>query len=86
MVMNDGGPAFPVSVKDGDWTVPNVTGLTIRDYFATKAMPSLMKFWMADTEDASKIDGDFDLKKDANLIARDAYLMADAMLAAREAK
>ena len=48
------------------------TGMTLRDYFAAKAMEG---FLVCDTKYAS----------DADMIARDAYVMADAMLKAREA-
>jgi hypothetical protein len=70
---NTGGPAFPT--KNYQAVVPLSTGyaegMTLRDYFAAKAMQGLL----AGTLKSS----------DTSLIARDCYAMADAMLRAREA-
>ena len=68
-------------------------GMTLRDYFAAKAMPICYQYWMndyyhPDFSDAEerKAEGrdDFDpnIRK---LIAEDSYSMADSMLKAREA-
>ena len=65
--MNNGGPAFPVNIPEhfgGD------KGMTLRDYFAAKAM-HLYLF----------ADG----RADAEQTAKLAYQYADAMLKAREA-
>lgn len=59
-----GGPAFPCLGND------TYKGMTLRDYFAAKAMQSMNS--RPDYEDASAI-----------LIAVDAYALADAMLEAR---
>lgn len=69
----DGGPAFPVSMgsdREGPnaWQFP---GMTLRDYFAAKAMQGYCA-----------MDGSIDCNADD--IAADAYAIADAMLAARE--
>lgn len=70
-----GGPAFPfeVSLENGDGTATQhyFCGMTLRDYFAAKAMEG---FLVCDTKYAS----------DADMIARDAYVMADTMIKARE--
>ncbi len=66
---NTGGPAFPIG--SGDMRDP--TGMTLRDYFAAKAM--LIYFG----PDAKVI------KNDPDSIASWCYLMADSMLKAREA-
>jgi hypothetical protein len=58
-------PAFP-SVFDHE------RGMTLRDYFAAKAMQGLLS------------DG-VGKNADINIIASDAYLVADAMMKAREA-
>jgi hypothetical protein len=58
-----GGPAFPVEQHDKD-------GMTLRDYFAAKAMQGLLAG--ATTSDGA-------------MIVRDAYKIADAMMKAREA-
>lgn len=64
-----GGPAFPTTKPLESWGDPN-QGMTLRDYFAAKAMQSMNG--RSDYEDASAI-----------LIAVDAYALADAMLEAR---
>lgn len=67
---NDGGPAFPVP---NDANVNGQEGMTLRDYFAAKAMqacvadPDWRREYAASTSEA-------------------AYYVADAMIAAREAK
>jgi hypothetical protein len=71
---NTGGPAYPTS--NYQKMVPLSTGysegISIRDYFAAKAMQSM--------------NGRRDyLDAPASAIALDAYAMADAMLKAREA-
>ncbi len=67
---NTGGPAFPQYViSNGGAFVDG--GMTLRDYFAAKAMEGLL----AGTKTGS-----------ATVLATDSYKMADAMLRAREAK
>jgi len=64
---NTGGPAFPnasIKTKEGI-DVWGEGGMTLRDYFAAKAMQAL-------------------IDNDGLLIPRQAYAIADAMLAARE--
>ncbi len=70
---NTGGPAFPVSeyVQHNGLTIGTQEGMTLRDYFAAKAMQGL----------TSGGTGGWALE----LIAERAYEMADAMLKAREA-
>jgi hypothetical protein len=65
-----GGPAFPFVFDDGRQR--NVyTGMTLRDYFAAKAMQAFI--------------GNANLNVfDVAAVARGAYKMADAMLKARE--
>jgi hypothetical protein len=58
-MINDGGPAFP---RTG-W--PNETGMTLRDYFAAKAMQAL----------AQKYSHEGDISRNAYKIA-DAMLKA----------
>lgn len=84
---NNGGPAFPGSsfqndsdvnqtapngqvVAPGDWV--EMPGMSLRDYFAAKAMQGTCA-----RELASKTTTD--------VIASEAYKMADAMLRARDA-
>jgi hypothetical protein len=61
-MINDGGPAFP---RTG-W--PNETGMTLRDYFAAKAMQALIPSGQ---------------NVDSMKYAESAYAVADAMLKAR---
>ena len=70
---NDGGPAFPTdSERQAGPNSYHFTGMTLRDYFAAKAMQGLFASW-----------GNHDAEGFAD-IASDAYLAADAMLKARE--
>ena len=70
---NTGGPAFPSEYFDPQLQrLRAVNGMTLRDYFAAKAMQSMNgRPDYADTP--------------AEAIALDAYALADAMLKAREA-
>jgi hypothetical protein len=63
--------AFPFQHKDPTTGLTNIsTGMTLRDYFAAKAMQALLGY-----EEST-------LQNDAEV----AYQMADAMLKAREVK
>lgn len=64
-----GGPAFPTLADNGHKM--NQDGMTLRDYFAAKAM---IAFWL---EDVSAC------QRDPKHVASYAYEMADAMLKAR---
>jgi hypothetical protein len=65
-----GGPAFPTTTANYDNMDPHGEGMTLRDYFAAKAMQSMnARPDYADTP--------------ADAIALDAYALADAMLAER---
>jgi len=69
----NGGPAFPVDIryeKDGQKHRLFSDGLSIRDYFAAKALQGLL----ADTN----------IKSSAEEFASQAYDVADAMLEARK--
>ncbi len=71
-----GGPAFPQQGLD-PWKNPHqmAEGMTLRDYFAAKAMPSLIEtFAFGDADPIEYADG----------IAKGCYQIADAMLKARE--
>jgi hypothetical protein len=79
--VNDGGPAFPTNEHIFDPRTSGVVsfhGMTLRDYFAAKALagmwsnPSATESVRANTPDDP-----------AGFIARTAYEQADAMLAAR---
>lgn len=64
---NDGGPAFPHHFTQD--SVGDCKGMTLRDYFAAKAMQG----FLANPERSNTRD-----------VAKWAYSAADAMLAARE--
>ena len=69
MSKDNGGPAFPSTMTDDTLHVP---GMTLRDYFAAKAMQGM---FAADTSKSTISE----LKK-----VEIAYRMADAMLEARK--
>jgi hypothetical protein len=66
-------PAFP------DWTKD---GMTLRDYFAAKAMQAILPQYEDVFNDDTQAEGEPSFPE---LLAKDAYIMADAMLKAREA-
>ena len=66
---NTGGPAFPLHNHGVQTLGLHVTGMTLRDYFAAKAMQGMM-------HDVSQPVGE--------VIAEWAYQVADAMLKARK--
>lgn len=74
---NTGGPAFPVLHWINGESTGAEEGMTLRDYFAAKALPGLMgRDWSNHKgTDEELID----------LWARSSYGIADAMLKAREA-
>ena len=78
---NDGGSAFPQHGWTSDPKVlermKNQGGMTLRDYFAAKAI----RIWLEE----SKLESPF-VDVDEDYIAKKAYKMADAMLKARESK
>ena len=64
-------PAFPT----GTGVTPYNPGMTLRDYFAAKAMQGIF---------ASNTEHDHEDSHIFDAVAEAAYLQADAMLAARE--
>ena len=74
MSTDTGGPAFPrpASLDEAfSARCQSQTGMTLRDYFAAKAMVGLV---VTDPRETSAADE----------IAKDAYELADAMLAERD--
>lgn len=106
MSTNDGGPAFPneynMDSSDGASKPVPPWGLSIRDYFAAKALQAILSTYVVnnlgtqlkDDFDSSYFNRESALDYDTKLgtndgaveIATDSYAFADAMLAAREAK
>lgn len=70
--MNDGGPAFP---QDHSLSF---SGMSLRDYFAGQALIGIL----ANT--AEKYVAVYGTGRAQERVAGDAYLLADAMLAARD--
>ena len=71
--INDGGPAFPHTTQwDGITPAINHHGISIRDYFAAAALQGILT-----DPQCEGLCEDY---------AKHAYLCADAMLKAREAK
>ena len=81
--MNTGGPAFPYSWWDEQTGANAIAkGMTLRDYFAAKAMNGMLETaidWFPTGRDAD--ESSLEIFKD---LARDSYAIADAMLKARE--
>lgn len=76
MSNNTGGPAFPCHPGIDN---PEYDGMTLRDYFAAKAMQGLIgcPVWREDAGEDIGMDA-------SDYTAGVAYMMADAMLKARE--
>lgn len=81
----DGGPAFPRPISETQpgmnyRRVPEQSGMSLRDYFAGLAMNGMIS-------NSSVIIQDMDIPRNKeawNVISKKAYLIADAMLKARE--
>jgi len=78
MSKNNGGPAFPGLHPSKECTYKD-SGMTLRDYFAAKAMQTLLSHHLAYQNHFINMD-EFD-KSDLELHA---YYIADAMLVGRE--
>ena len=70
------GPAFPHEYKYGDGTAHRCDGMTLRDYFAAKAMQG----WLASFDPSASHPAEVG---NTHLVAAAAYAMADAMLVER---
>ena len=77
MSANDGGPAFP-NVGDVRYTSEDQYGMTLRDYFAAKALPAIVSTYV---EANGRCIGTDHFPRNC---AIHAYNLADAMLKARE--
>lgn len=72
--VNNGGPAFPTSrINMAGEVVPDEEGMSLRDYFAAKALPACIAAALKTSLDELQI-------------SELAYNFADAMLKAREEK
>lgn len=73
MSTDNGGPAFPKINYVGDEQVCSYEGMTLRDYFAAKAMLGIITDPHHDTSDMGGYEQ----------IAKYAYSLADAMIQER---
>lgn len=85
----DGGPAFPVWELNGKGQ-PEMTGfgMTLRDYFAAKAMAALIAEPLNEGQASTAWHWTRQMNtllSGPDITAHAAYMMADAMLKAREA-
>lgn len=76
---NDGGPAFPAAWEGSPVGTVIHQGMTLRDYFAAKAMQSAL----VGASLPGLPEGDPDAVAAVELVAMAAYRIADAMLAER---
>lgn len=75
-----GGPAFP-TVDANDFQDYGTRGMTLRDYFAAKALPVCLEMGHAL---AAHRGTDLSREEFKVVLAGDAYAWADAMLKARD--
>jgi len=71
-------PAFPLE------NIPYHSGMTLRDYFAAKALPLAMQMKAHNYNKEIGKEWEWDIEEDALDFAQAAYAFADAMLEARE--
>lgn len=90
MSKQDGGPAFPIPCDPDHCTHLNCQGMSLRDYFAAKAMQGLISEPLREGETSTT----YQICRNTNRgissaetnYAHAAYLIADAMLAERNRK
>jgi hypothetical protein len=84
MIKHEDERAFPVTMEDGRGASMTNLGMTLRDYFAAKAMQAALSAMQnpliieAVTHHANKRDVEVE-----QMLATDSYRVADAMLAER---
>lgn len=87
--INDGGPAFPCDVFDPQVNGPDQhEGMSLRDYFAAKAMQAqLITDGQPGEAAEALVEAAFNAQQDpVYRLALNSYSVADAMLKAREKK
>ena len=75
MSKDTGGPAFPFAATDTSNEHMQAHGMTLRDYFAAKAMQAWLSTFTESRHPAET--------GNSILVAKSAYAIADAMLEAR---
>ena len=88
---NTGGPAFPIPLQSGQsWQgMAPRDGMTLRDYFAAKALTAIYQDYVDETRsDAEKVSlgAPYEPGVSALCMARECYSIADAMLYVRNLK
>ena len=78
--IKDGGPAFPVFPETTSGHAAAFQGMTLRDHFAGLAMQTILASQYEDGIYVGDTDNDSE-----HMCANSAYMMADAMLKARQA-
>ena len=78
MNKDTGGPAFPRPHSGTSQFAQE--GMTLRDYFAAKAMQAILHHYDSAFDDETADEDDVPFPE---LLAKDAYIMADAMLKVR---
>ena len=81
MSKNTGGPAFPTT-KENRMPIRS-EGMTLRDYFAAKAMQGYIAYMGCGPDKVDPIGKD-ESEPNKTVIARCAYKFADAMIVERE--
>ncbi|HAM74184.1 MAG TPA: hypothetical protein DCQ09_00780 [Alcanivorax sp.] len=83
--MKGGGPAFPQGKQVGQCSVSE-GGMTLRDYFAAKALPAIYRDMWEDWRASARGEAPTMCVPEDWMVgvALDAYKMADAMLIARD--
>jgi len=76
-------PAFPFVAEDESGMMINM-GMSLRDYFAAKALPIAVKLNTKQYDRELGNEWFWDDDEDADFAANVAYQLADAMLKARE--
>lgn len=78
MSKTDGGLAFPIAIDMGNGTIATHHGMTLRDYFAAKAMAAIIM--NPETQHELK---SMDRDQGMETISIIAYMQADAMIRER---
>ena len=83
MNKKNGGPAFPCYLHPSQDTTGLMSGMTLRDYFAGQALAGLLPAINSATINCDLPPG-YKNMTDEELLAEQAYELADAMLKARD--
>lgn len=83
--MNDGGPAFPIPLLEGERFKGNANGMSLRDYFAAVALSGLCVGLVGKLTAAGESEVSAYAHGACNMVlAERSYAAADAMLRERE--